>query len=58
MGHAFAGGVTVSALAIRCGVSRQELTSIWYGKRCWIQRGTAERIRVGLLSYIPEGTDA
>jgi hypothetical protein len=54
MGAAFSSGVTVTALALRSGVSRCELTSIWYGRREFIQRRTAEKLRAGLLSYIPE----
>lgn len=51
MGHAFAGGVTVTALAARSGVSRAELTSIWYGRREFIQQRTAAKLREALLSY-------
>lgn len=54
---AIAGGFTLSSIAQTSGVSRQELGRIWYGQEA-IQRRTAAKLRVGLLSLIPEGGGA
>lgn len=47
-----ASGVSVTALALRSGVSRYELTRIWYGQVETIWPSTAEKLRTALVSYL------
>lgn len=56
MQRAVASGTTISELARISGVSRHELTTIWYGRREHIWQSTAEKLRTALLSLIPEGS--
>lgn len=51
-------GIKISTIAERCGLSRSELTSIRYGQRELLWPETARKLRVGLLSFIPEEGDA
>lgn len=50
-------GIKLAAIAAASGVSRSELTSIRYGQRERLWPETARKLRVGLLSFIPEVGD-